>query len=185
MENPHQRKKEPEMVRQRILENAMILAAQKGVSGISIQAVADLSGITKGGVFHHFSNKQKLLTAMVEVLFERLDYVVDQIIQQDPHAYGCFTRAYIETTLEKNIYGLDSLWSAICMTMLTDRMFNQNWLHWLEGRLAQHQTTDTALELKILRLAADGIWLVMLTQTVKDDEIKQLKQELIQRSYKN
>ena len=55
------------------------------------------------GVFHHFPNKQKLLEAMVVEQLEQLDRVVDELIGQDRDRYGCFTRAYIEIILERQV----------------------------------------------------------------------------------
>ena len=182
-DNPHQRKKEPQQVRQAILQNAVSLAAEKGVGGVSIQAVADLVGVTKGGVFHHFPTKQKLLEAMVMHLLEQLDQVIDQLIAADEHRYGCFTRAYIAITLEKDQLGLQHSWSAISMTMLTAKTFNDYWIKWLNGRVMKHQDTDSANELKILRYAADGVWLTAFTGVEDELETQQLKQELTRRSY--
>ena len=179
------RKKAPEQVRQSILRHAIALAAEKGVTGVSIQAVANLVGVSKGGVFHHFPNKQSLLEAMIVEQLEQLDRVVDQLIAQDQVHYGCFTRAYIKVTLEKQILGLEHSWSAISMIMLTDRTFNEYWIRWLEKRVLQHLETDNDLELKILRYAADGIWLTAFTEVEKLSETMQLKQELIQRSYQH
>lgn len=183
LENPHQRKKEPQQIRQAILKNAIELAAEKGVNGVSIQAVADLVGVTKGGVFHHYPTKKKLLEAMIDNLLEQLDRVVDQLISNDEKMYGRFTRAYIQVTLEKNILGLDYSWSAISMTMLTDKTFNEYWIKWLNERLIRHQDTDSAIDLNILRYAADGIWLTAFTEIEDEQETQQLMQELIHRSY--
>ena len=183
MENAYQRKKEPELIRQKILAYAIQLSAEKGVTGVSIQAVADLVGVSKGGVFHHFPSKQKLLEAMVIALLEHLDGVIDQLIQADDCEYGCFTRAYIEVTLQKNIVGMEHSWSAISMIMLTDRTFNDLWIQWLNERLERHSATDTDLELKILRFAADGVWLTAFTEVENLDETLEMKQELIRRSY--
>lgn len=183
-ENPHQRKKEPQLIRQSILQHAMRLAAQKGVNGVSIQAVADLVGVTKGGVFHHFPNKQKLLESMVICLLEQLDEVVDRLISEDDQSYGCFTRAYIEITLEKQIHGLQHSWSAISMTMLTDKTFNEYWIEWLNTRLQRHAATDADMELNILRYAADGIWLTAFTEVEDLSETLELKNELIARTYR-
>jgi DNA-binding transcriptional regulator YbjK len=46
-----QQKKQPEVIRKRILEQATILVSQKGISGVSIQNIATAVGITKGGYF--------------------------------------------------------------------------------------------------------------------------------------
>ncbi|MBP8939478.1 MAG: helix-turn-helix transcriptional regulator, partial [Agrobacterium sp.] len=61
MTNAHERKKQPEIVRRSLLDCAAKLAADQGVAALSIQAVADAAGVTKGGLFHHFASKQALL----------------------------------------------------------------------------------------------------------------------------
>ena len=58
MKEIRQQKKQPEVIRKRILEQATILVSQKGISGVSIQNIATAVGITKGGIFHHFPNKE-------------------------------------------------------------------------------------------------------------------------------
>lgn len=183
MENPHQRKKEPEIVRKKILDTAITLAAKKGVTGISIQGIADLVGITKGGVFHHFSNKQKLLDAMLVEIFQRFDDVFELYMGHDAEQYGRFTRAYIDITLSKDVAGMGNLWDAISMTMLTDHTFNEHWIRWLDASLQKHQQTDRDLELSILRYAADGLWLTSFTKVEKPEEAAKLKAELIRRTH--
>ena len=59
VENAYQRKKDPEGVKKLILANTMSLVAEHGVNGVSIQSIATRSGVTKGGVFHHFVNKDR------------------------------------------------------------------------------------------------------------------------------
>ena len=64
MKEIRQQKKQPEVIRKRILEQATILVSQKGISGVSIQNIATAVGITKGEVFHHFPNKKNLIEEM-------------------------------------------------------------------------------------------------------------------------
>ncbi len=47
MDNAALAQEEPQLIRQSILQHAIRLAADKGVNGVSIQAVADLVGVTK------------------------------------------------------------------------------------------------------------------------------------------
>lgn len=183
MQNAHQRKKEPELIRQKILAFAIQLAAEKGVAGVSIQAVADLAGVTKGGVFHHYPNKQKLLEAMVQEVLSQLDQAVDEYMQKDSESYGSFTRAYIYFTLQTEPKGIGSLWSAISMTMLTDHAFNAVWLNWLNGRLAKHNQTDSGIELQLLRFTADGVWLNVFGCSEDMQLMQNMQQELLRRTY--
>ncbi|OTG82244.1 TetR/AcrR family transcriptional regulator [Acinetobacter sp. ANC 4648] len=184
MENAYQRKKEPELVRKRILDGAMQLAAEKGVTGVSIQAVATLAGITKGGVFHHFANKKILIEAMLNLILSQLDQEVDCMIAIDPEKYGCFTRAYIELTLTSEAFGVHSLWGALSMVMVTEQSFSHLWNHWLDNRLARHAATDQDMYLKILRYAADGAWFIERLDPQGSADFIAMKEELIQRSYR-
>jgi AcrR family transcriptional regulator len=180
--NPYQRKKDPERVKKSIIENAMFLAAERGVNGISIQTVATRSGITKGGVFHHFANKQILIEAMLEALIQQLDDRISVAMEKDVIQYGRFTRAYIDVTLSSE-FGVDTLWSALSMTVMTDKSFSDKWDYWLAQRLLQHADTDQSIELKILRYAADGLWFIESLVPKKQDDYMEVKKELLARTY--
>ncbi|KAF1024460.1 MAG: HTH-type transcriptional repressor AcnR [Acinetobacter bereziniae] len=181
-QNAYHRKKNPERVKKLIIENAMGLAAEHGVNGVSIQAVATLSGVTKGGVFHHFANKQLLIEAMLEELIQQLDDQISLMMEKDPVQYGRFTRAYIDVTLSSE-FGVDTLWSALSMTVMTDKSFSKKWDRWLKQRLLKHSDTDHAIELNILRYAADGVWFVESLAPEIQDDYMDLKKELLARTY--
>jgi len=53
--------------RRRVVVAAQELFRQRGVSGTSMQRVADQLGVTKGAVFYHFRTKQELAEASVEL----------------------------------------------------------------------------------------------------------------------
>ncbi len=183
MVNAYQRKKDPEHIRKLILENTMILAAEKGVSGVSIQTVADMAGVTKGGVFHHFPNKKALLEAMLHFVMSQIDAETEKLICADTESYGCFTRAYIEITLNANATAVSRYWDAISMTMMTEPDLNAIWAQWLEKRLSIHADTDQSVQLKILRYAADGVWLTGFAEMKLAEDFIKMKQELISRTY--
>lgn len=50
----------------RILVAARTLFAERGLSGVSIQQIADSAGVSKANVFHHFTSKQALYRAVLE-----------------------------------------------------------------------------------------------------------------------
>lgn len=86
-------------MRRNLLDCAAKLAADQGVAALSVQAVANAAGVTKGGLFHHFASKQVLLEAVMADLISALDAEIDALISQDCEAYGCFTRAYVNAVL--------------------------------------------------------------------------------------
>nr|WP_174505678.1 TetR/AcrR family transcriptional regulator [Acinetobacter sp. Marseille-Q1620] len=183
MTNALNRKKDPDLVRQKILESTEHLVAENGVTGMSIQAVADMAGVTKGGLFHHFANKQILIEAMLEFILQKLDAQIEQRIMKDSTQYGKFTRAYIDITLDHDENGRSQNWSAFCMTMISDKQYQHHWDHWLEKHLKQYESTDSDIALRILRHAADGLWYIEHFNPSKNNELLQLKAELIRKSY--
>ena len=52
----------------RILAASMSIISQEGIEGLSAQKIADLSGISKSNIFHHFKSVEEVLTT----LFERI-----------------------------------------------------------------------------------------------------------------
>lgn len=95
MKEIQQPKKQPEIIRKRIIEQTIILASEKGISGISLQSVANGVGVTKGGIYHHFANKDILIEEMIHEIIRHLNRKVEEIISNDDMEYGKFTRAYI------------------------------------------------------------------------------------------
>ena len=183
MKEIRQQKKQPEVIRKRILEQATILVSQKGISGVSIQNIATAVGITKGGVFHHFPNKKNLIEEMFNQIILDLDQTVEYLIKRDQTEYGKFTRAYIHSSFIHQIDGVVSAWSALSMTMITEPTFNKIWMEWLKNRLSQHAEKDSHPNLELIRLAADGLWLQSITGVIDDDKCSKLEDALLNRTY--
>lgn len=158
MTNAHERKKQPEIVRRNLLDCAAKLAADQGVAALSVQAVADAAGVTKGGLFHHFPSKQALLEAVMADLLTALDSEIDALISQDCEAYGRFTRAYVNAVFADRDRDSGRQWAAISVSMVGEPSLRRMWTGWFEGRLARHKDTDDGVVLEFVRLAADGIW---------------------------
>lgn len=183
MKEIQQPKKQPELIRKRIIEQAIILASQKGTAGISIQNVATGAGITKGGVFHHFANKQILIEAMIHEIMSHLDHEVEQLIAKDDVEFGKFTRAYIKTAFMSQIGDLVSPWSALAMTMVTDPTFNAILGQWFRTKLDQYNTSDHHRELEFIRLATDGLWLQSITEIIDRETTEHYQNDLIEKTY--
>lgn len=155
MTNAHRRKKSPDLVRVQLLESAALLALEKGWAAISLEAIASAAGVTKGGLFHHFPNKQALFEAVFSYLIETFDAAIAERMEADPEPHGRFTRAYVELTFLTDQGGgfWDSLWSSGEGTSL-----GQVWGQWLADQLDRHKATDGDLALEAVRFAADGVW---------------------------
>lgn len=59
--------------RRRILDAAQQLAFHAGAANLSLDAVAERAGVSKGGLLYHFPTKSALLKALVADFLERFD----------------------------------------------------------------------------------------------------------------
>ncbi len=179
MENAYKRKKQPELVRRALLDHAARLAVEHGLAAVTVQAVSDAAGVTKGGFMHHFPSKQALVAAVFEELVETINRDIEARIAADVESYGAFTRAYLEAVFDVGPDADGGPWASLSMSWLTDPDLRALWAKWFEDRLARHRDTDGDVRLAVVRLAADGLWLSDLAGIAVGDR-KLLHGELLQ-----
>lgn len=63
--------------RARLVGAAGALFAAQGVSGTSLQSIADRLGVTKAAVYHQFASKDEIVLAVAEPVIERLRAIAD------------------------------------------------------------------------------------------------------------
>ena len=162
-ETGYRRRKQPELVHRALLDQTAKLVVEHGLAAVTVQAVAEAAGVTKGGLLHHFPSKQALIDAVFADLLEALDRQLDARIAADPEPRGAFTRAYLDSVFAIEPEGYAAVWAALAISMLTDPPLRQQLADWQGARQARHRATDGSQALAAIRLAADGIWLADLT----------------------
>jgi AcrR family transcriptional regulator len=162
MTTAHERKKQPDLVRRTILDCAARICVESGLARLTIQSVADMAGVTKGGVFHHFSSKQALVEAVFADLLQSMGREIERVMADDAVARGRFTRAYLATVFRADEFSSTNVCAALSIAMLTDPGLRALWGRWLADQLDRHAGTDGDPALAVVRLAADGVWLADL-----------------------
>ena len=177
MSKAHERKKQPDQVRRSLLENAARLAAERGYEAVTIQAVADASGVTKGGLMHHFGSKFELVKAAFWELTEHFEADIEQELLDQPMEYGVFTRAYIKVCL-RNYTPDERLFSkAVLVFLFSEPNLRDGWSNCQEKWMSRFAETDGDLSLELLRSAADGMW---MDQIIDPDRLAARMPEIIQ-----
>lgn len=64
--------------RERVLDAAMTLFAEHGVSGTSLQMIAEAMGVTKAAVYYQFRTKEEIVVAVLAGPLGRLEAVLDE-----------------------------------------------------------------------------------------------------------
>ncbi|MFP3455495.1 TetR/AcrR family transcriptional regulator [Psychrobacter sp. SIMBA_152] len=161
MENAYKRKKQPEVIRRALLDQAARITLEQGLSKVTFQAVADAVGVTKGGVMHHFSTKNALVLEVFNDAMAKFEAEVNAAMSDDPVKYGSFTRAYIDATISLGEQGQEEYdnQATLYVLMLGDSELRELWAKWANEQLKKHAATDNTETLCMVRLVADGIWL--------------------------
>lgn len=157
MANAHKRRKQPEVVRRNLLDHAARIAAESGIAAVTVQAVSAAAGVTKGGFTHHFPSKQALMDALFQELLNDIGTALAERVQVDPEPHGAFTRAYLNVVVNRDSDEKLNTWASLAVLMLNDPDLRKTWADWFLLRLDQYRETD--IDLAIVRLATDGLWL--------------------------
>lgn len=87
-------------VKQSILDCAAKLFATKGFASTSINEIAEVSGLSKAGVYHYFDSKSEILRAMLTEHLEAVTEIVDTALNTSEPPRSkliTFTRLLIES----------------------------------------------------------------------------------------
>ncbi|WP_433326989.1 TetR/AcrR family transcriptional regulator [Spirillospora sp. CA-294931] len=168
------------MKKNALLDAAESLLFEHGTQALTLAAVAERAGVSKGGLLYHFSSKEALVKAMVARVIEEFDEVIASFYDGTP---GSYTRAYVEATFE--IISGESRayrrWSAITAAATDPELaepLNQAMARW-HGR-DPGEDPDPA-SATIVRLAAEGLWEVVshAPEIYGAEELAALKQRLL------
>lgn len=166
MSDAHHRKKQPALVRRQLLQVAARLASEQGITAVTLDAVSGASGVSKGGLLHHFPNKNALLDALFDRLLEGLDADIDEIMRNDPLPHGRFTRGYLGAVARLRERPAESSgWAQVTIALLAEPRLRRRWHDWVRTRSEEYVGTDSSVDAQIVRLAVDGLWLADMIES--------------------
>lgn len=165
MEAQH-RKKDPINLHRRLLDSAVMIAAQEGITALSLSAVAHKAGVSKGGLLHHFPNKQALIFALFARLLAIMEKAISELMAADNIAYGRFTRAYLRYLSNPELTDTHKSRQLMVLSLVMpdEPILRKCWRDWMFEHLAQGDALDNGPTGTLVRYAADGIWLSELTE---------------------
>ena len=155
----HHRRKQPELVRQQLLEVAARLSLELGASGVTLDAVSQAAGVSKGGLLHHFPNKMALLDGLFDDLTGKLDRTIAEEMRNDPVAHGRFTRAYLACVFAMTDEADTQGWQVLTIALLSEPQLRARWRLWVADHADEFVGTDSSAGCLLARFAADGLWL--------------------------
>ncbi|MFG2075931.1 regulatory protein, tetR family [Nonomuraea maritima] len=140
------------MRRDELLDAAEQILCDQGSSALTLAAVADRAGVSKGGLLYHYASKEALIKGMVERLIDDFD----ELIAAQPDA--TYTERYLQATMAAVKSGRLRRWAVVTgasgniylLTPLREAMSR-----WHREGLADEPDPVAS---QIVRLACEGLW---------------------------
>jgi AcrR family transcriptional regulator len=140
------------MRRDELLDAAESLLDDHGSQGLTLAAVAERAGVSKGGLLYHFASKEALIKGMIERLIGEFDTLV---AAQDESTY---TRAYLKATFTAVESGRLRRWAVVTgaagdPTLLAP--LREAMCRWHSEGLDEEPDPVAS---RVVRLACEGLW---------------------------
>lgn len=152
------KRRQPKIMRKKILEAAIEAIIAEGVDGLTLDEVARRAEVSKGGLLHHYSSKQALQLALYDHLLSDLEQSISELIDQNPHTLARFSLAYFDAVCNPSAPDYDRRRGVFFALFAVQPELAEKWANWLEERMVEHAATDDHAMARVLRLAADGLW---------------------------
>jgi len=157
MENPYKRKKDPEASKQLILHIAAEIGATAGWHQVTFQAISDQTGLSKGGIIHHFRNKEELLEELVhQSLVELTEWTIEEKrASGNDIAPLAFLRFVIKKSSDLHYR---RTMKVILQAALINEHYKKMWEEWVTNHIGGGSVADLDINSLIIILVADGLW---------------------------
>jgi len=157
MENPYKRKKDPEASKQLILHIAAEIGATAGWHQVTFQAISDQTGLSKGGIIHHFRNKEELLEELVhQSLVELTEWTIEEKrASGNDIAPLAFLRFVIKKSSDLHYR---RTMKVILQAALINKHYKKMWAEWYTNHIGGVSVADLDINSLIIILVADGLW---------------------------
>lgn len=163
MTQAHHRPKAPEHLRQTLLNYAANIIAREGLGNLTLDKVVKGTGISKGGLQHHFPSKDELIDAVFIDLQRQFADEINTGIANDPNPVGRATRAYLNACARMMPDEEQAINRALIAAMLACPVMRDSWALFINNALPRDCVEPAfAEQLLLCRLAADGLWFATL-----------------------
>ncbi|WP_030913751.1 TetR/AcrR family transcriptional regulator [Streptosporangium amethystogenes] len=163
------------MRRGELLDAAEDLLSDQGSQALTLAAVAEHAGCSKGGLLYHFSTKEALIKGMVERLIEEFD----ELIAAQGH--DTYTKNYLAATFAAVRSGRLRRWAVV--TGASGNLYllaplRVAMARWHREGLDSEPDPEAA---QIVRLACEGLWDVAShdPDLYDDEHYERLKRRLL------
>lgn len=138
-----------------ILDAAEKIAINEGIVNLTLDSVAKLSGVSKGGLLYHFPSKERLIDAMMERLDTRMTNEFNALRLQYPDTSDRDARIYVQQALS------NPRPERLVASILVVAASSPGKVEFLKRIMASRMSkiANVSAQAKVACLAADSLWL--------------------------
>ena len=157
MENNYKRKKEPEHNRNLILNAALKIGIENDWTSVTFQKISEYTGLSKGGIIHHYKNKEELLDNLIESNLSKLSQWLSDYRKQSNSTN--VIRGYLEFNLS-NLHNEEykNIMRLIHQASFVNDKYKNYWKDWCKINLHSEDVENWETSDKIIFLLANGVW---------------------------
>ncbi|SHK17896.1 TetR/AcrR family transcriptional regulator [Desulforamulus aeronauticus] len=146
----------------KILIAAADIVIKQGVACLTLEAVANKAGVSKGGLLYHFPNKEALIKGMVDELTHTYTKNINKYMLMDNEDTGKWIRAFVNTTFNAQQDEFERS-SALLGAVFTNPELLEKLQMFYKDMQKQFENDGVdPIRSIIVRLATDGLWLAEL-----------------------
>ncbi len=151
--------RKPTITREKLLDLAEELVRSGGATALTIGALAQAAGISKGGVQYSFASKDDLVRSLVDRWTSQFDALLGEPLSDDPVE---FVRRYIAATRASQQV-MNAKMAGLLIGSLKDPVHMQETREWYQGMF--HRLDGVSPRAQVARvafLAVEGLFLMRI-----------------------
>lgn len=157
----------PTISRDRLLDLADEIVRSGGGAALTIGALAQAAGISKGGVQYSFASKDALVRGLIDRWTIQFESLLGDVEAADPIS---FVQRYIAATRASQ-QAMNAKMAALLVSYLEDPANLQETRDWYRGIFARlAETTPDAQAARVAFLAVEGLFLMRINGIDEDGD---------------
>lgn len=166
--------------RELIYEACSRILRREGLTNLTLEAVSDEAGLSKGGLLYHFPTKESLIEALFEYHNDKFETRIQELVEEEKEEPGAWLRAYAKASIEQivdpdNASLYASLFAAEEKYASAHQLMRRKYIDWQRRIEASRLDPIWAT---LVRFAVDGLWFAEMHKYAPPKEER--RQEIIE-----
>jgi AcrR family transcriptional regulator len=147
--------------RRKLLVAASSILTQRGVTALTLQEVASLAQVSKGGLLYHFASKSALISGLLDFALTEFDRDAERLATADGKP-GAWTRAYIRASFPipgMGTYETSLTAGALIGSLSLEPSLGSVYAEWAARWSKRFESDNIPMaSVQLARFAVEGLW---------------------------